>query len=118
MSRKDDELLDRIRNSLDQSVEQLDGSTRSRLASARTRALEGASPRHNYWFAAGGFATASLLVAALLIYKPSDQGGEGFPLATLEDGQDLEIIAALEEPELLEDMEFYYWLEEGSEDAT
>ena len=43
---------------------------------------------------------------------------EELPLAMLDNGQDLEIITALEDPELLEDLEFYYWLEEGIADAT
>ena len=118
MSRKNDELLNRIRNSLDQSAEELDSATRSRLAAARAQALEGSESKHSYWLPAGGFAMASLLAAALLIYNPVEQTIEGLPLAMLEHGQDLEIIAALEEPELLEDLEFYYWLEEGLEDAT
>ena len=49
MSREDDELLERMRNSLDQSVEQLDGATRSRLASARAQALQGSEPKRSYW---------------------------------------------------------------------
>ncbi len=60
--------------------------------------------------------TANLL--PIQIYKPGNQATEGFPLAPLDAGQDLEIITALEEPELLEDMEFYYWLDEGSKNAT
>lgn len=118
MSRNDDELLEQIHNSLDQSVQQLDGETRSRLASARAEALQGRERQHNYWLPAGGFAAASLLAAALLIYNPTDQATDGFPLALLDEGQDLEIITALEQPELLEDLEFYYWLDEGRKDAT
>ncbi len=118
MSHKDDKLLEQIRNTLDQSVDELDGATRSRLASARAQALENAGTSHNYWLPAGGFAAASAIVAALLILNPAEQTLEGLPVAMLDNGQDMEIIAALDDPELLEDLEFYYWLEEGIEDAT
>ena len=119
MSREsDDELLARVREQLDQSVASLDGETRSRLTAARHRAIEGNRSGYRRWLQAGGFALASLLLIALTVplILPSE-GPLEIPVALFESSQDLELVSTVEDLELLEELDFYYWLEEGGQDA-
>ena len=120
MSRKPDEFLNSVKQELDSSVHSLDGETRSKLAAARRKALEGhSSTSRNYWLPAGGFALAAMLILAVTLRQPeAPMLDESLPLALLESGSDMEIITALDDPELLEDLEFFYWLEEGNHNAS
>ena len=116
---RDEALLRRIRQQLDHSVESLDGETRSRLTSARSHALDaGRSRSRPAWLSAGGLALASALIIAVVVGNLQPPGPEGALLVELlEDGQDLELVSTIENLELLEDLEFYYWLEEGARNA-
>ena len=117
--KQDEELLRRIRRELDQSVASLDGETRSRLSSARSKALaSGQGRRRSAWWPAGGLALASLLVLAVMVTRLQPTGPDGeLRVELLEDDQDLELVTTIEHLELLEDLEFYYWLEEGVQNA-
>jgi hypothetical protein len=119
MNGRDEELLNRIRRELDDSVESLDGETRVRLISARHEALEHTrQPGLRAWLPAGGLALASLLVITAIAFKLQPIGPEtDFPVVLLENEQDLELVGAIDNFEILEDLEFYYWLEEGTEGA-
>ena len=93
------------------SVERLDAGTRSKLTQARNRALDevkqGAARRRWIWAPAGGFAVAAVVAVGVVLWSghTSQQPGE----AALED---LEIVADSDNLELLEDVEFYAWLDE------
>jgi hypothetical protein len=115
-SRKTDTHLEqRAKQLFDASVENLDGPTRAKLAQARNRALEGAErpglamllmpPR---WIAAVGTAALAAIVV-LTVW----QGG-GAPDRSVETAalSDLELLLAEDEFEMLEELEFYAWLEE------
>ena len=117
---RDEALLQKIRQELDRSVESLDGETRSRLSSVRNMALESAGVRSRpYWLPAGAVALASMLVIAVIVTRvqapvPDDSD---LLVALMEDAQDLELVSAIDDLELLEDLDFYYWLEEDVENA-
>ncbi|MEN8257865.1 MAG: hypothetical protein ABFS09_08395 [Thermodesulfobacteriota bacterium] len=123
-----------ITQQLDQSVESLDGATRSRLNRIRHQALEqtSASPRGlRNWLWAGS-AALSAVVLALVIYVglPSQQPGDLQPpqiagqvdstappievaaIHTLPDDldlDDLEILLDGDDLEMLTDLEFLSW---------
>ena len=87
------------------SVERLDAGTRSKLTQARNRALDevkqGATRRW-IWAPAGGFAVAAVIAVGVVLWP----GRGPQPEAAVED---LEIAA---ESDLLQDVEFYAWLDE------
>lgn len=104
----------RAKRAFDESVAALDGQTRSRLARARIRALEAGPGRSwltvNRLLPAGALAAAALAAAVLL----------NGPLTTEPDMElvatgDLDILLGEEDLELLEELEFYSWLEEQPE---
>jgi len=113
------ELTRRAKELFDASVANIDVATRSRLVRARARALErggqsrlvaslfGARP----WMVGGGALAAAALVAVLV-----GQGPE-LPDARVEVAAlgDLELLLAEDEFEMLEELEFYAWLEEQPE---
>jgi hypothetical protein len=116
---QDKELLHRIRRELDDSVESLDEETRARLTSVRHKVLaHGKRLGLRAWLPAGGLALASLLLIAVIAFKLQPAGPEmDFPVVLLENQHDLELVGTIENFEILEDLEFYYWLEEGAEGA-
>lgn len=102
----------RAREVFEDSLDRLDGRTRSRLTQARHAALDELKRGHArarwLWAPAGGLAAAAL-VAVVLLGRPSLQSENGAPpLDELE-------AAAGENIELLQDVEFYAWLAEQSE---
>lgn len=116
-----DELLKQIKHSLDKSAQSLDGQTRSQLSQARAKALQ-ESESKNYWLPVGGFAFAFALVMVVTLFNPlndsfTDSLEQEFTTAMLEGSEDLEIIATMSDPESLEELDFYYWLEQGGNHA-
>jgi hypothetical protein len=104
----DQRLVDRSRQALDQSLEDLDAATISRLNRIRHTALaETRARRWQWWIPAGGLATAcAFLVAVNLSPRaPSRPTQVESPLG------DLELLASKENLEMLEELEFYAWLE-------
>lgn len=106
------EIAERARQLFTESVQSVDGQTRSKLAQARARAVEAASQRRNRWWFApsslvpiGGVAAAALAVA--LIW----QGAE-IPSATMQPAviSDLDLLLEGEDLDLLEELDFYAWL--------
>lgn len=114
--RHEDELARRARKAFQDSVRNLDGSTRSRLAQARARAVDAAGRRRIWWplpsplVPLGGIA-AACLVAVLFWQMPA------FRVAPIEPQvlTDLDILLDGEELELFEELEFYAWLLEQPE---
>lgn len=91
----------------DQSVERLDGRTRSRLTQARNRAvdeLRNAAVRRRWLRGPAGFAAAMVAGAAFMLWAGVGRN----PTVPLDD---VAIVAATDDLELLQDVEFYAWLE-------
>lgn len=99
----------------EESVERLDARTRSKLTQARNRALEevgkGVARRRWIWAPAGGVALAAI-VAVVLSWGGLRSGAETGAVAL----EDLDIVADSESFEMLEDVEFYMWLEDATPD--
>jgi hypothetical protein len=108
----------RAKRAFDASVAELDAGTRARLAAARRAAIERASkPGYLPWLFTGrgliplgGLAAA--LVAALIVTQGPAVRERSTETAVL---GDLEILVAEEEFDMLEDLEFYSWLDEQPE---
>jgi hypothetical protein len=105
-----DDFRQRAQTLFEDSVERLDARTRSKLTQARNLALDevkkGAAQRRWIWAPAGGFALAAV-IAVGVVFWPGRTPQPG--AAALED---LEIVADRENLELLQDVEFYAWLDE------
>ena len=86
----------------------VDATTREELRSARRAALEPApAPKPRGWIPAAAAAGIFLALGALFVYRSID------PPAVPGDAiEDLVVIGGEAELELLEDLEFYLWLEQ------
>ena len=101
----------RARELFDDSVERLDGHTRSRLNQARQAALaelKNRSTRSWSMTASLGGLTAVVLVAVVMLIWPGGRAPNrgAVPL------DDLEIVAEGDNLEMLRDVEFYAWLDQ------
>ena len=107
---------DKARALFEDSVERLDASTRSKLTQARNRALDevnkGAVRRRWLWAPAGGVALAGIVAVVMLNAGGSRSGGDTGALAL----EDIDIVADSESFEMLEDVEFYTWLQDVAPD--
>ncbi len=112
MTNKERQFIENARQVLDDSVQDLDGATRARLAQARNAALDSRRKgrrRVLTWGTSAAGLAAAALVGILLL-----QGGgtpHGAPV-TESYVADLEILADEQSLEFYEDMEFYEWLSE------
>ena len=103
----------RTREVLGESVERLDGRTRSRLTQARHAALAGLEkPRTASWLRTyvpvGASAAVAVLAVVLWAGRPPAETGVGDTGATY----DMEMLADAEAPDFLSDtdeLEFYEW---------
>ena len=104
MTQQDEnEFVEQVKQQLDQQADQLDELTAAKLKAARLRALEAASRPRKLWVPAFGTATAAAVMLAVLLWQsPSELPG---PF------EELDIIASGEDLELIEDMDFYDWLD-------
>jgi len=93
----------------DESVENLDGETRSRLNRGRQAALEqlaAGKPVWVQWAPAAGVAAAA--VFAVVLWTGNQPVDELTPEAT---ASDFEILLTEDSFEMLEDLEFYSWID-------
>jgi len=114
--RNHDEFIDRAGRLLRQQTEELDADIRSRLTRARHRALESASRRRApspAWISAG--ATAAVAVLALGLWIGGQPGGSAEDPTQM--AEDMDLLLSEESLELLEELEFYAWLDEGARDV-
>lgn len=109
------QLEERARALFEDSVERLDARTRSKLTQARHRALDevtkGAARRRWIWAPAGGFALAAIV--AVVMWSGGLRSGAAPDSLALED---IDIVADSENLDMLEDVEFYTWLEDAAPD--
>jgi hypothetical protein len=105
---------ERAKAAFDESVDNLDGRTRSALTQARYAAVEElAGDKHSrawkVWGPLSGVAAAALVLAVMFgpmwTTTQAPQGGGAMPL------EDFDIVADAENLELLEDLDFYAWLD-------
>lgn len=99
----------RAKRHFDQSVANLDGETRSRLNRGRQAALaEIASGGRTWtqWAPAAGVAAAA--VVAVVMWTGNPPTDELTPLSA---SADIEILLTEDSFEMLEDLEFYSWIE-------
>ena len=108
---KQDEFEQRAQGVLQESAEQLDGATRSRLTQARHAAVEVLKERRRkpwlWLMPAAGAAAAAVLTVALLVNPTRNQVEQ----QTLEPVDEFEIIAGEDELEFYRDVDFYAWLD-------
>jgi hypothetical protein len=110
--REPDELEQRAKSLFDESVERLDGHTRSKLTRARQAALDELKHhRARRWLMhpLGGLTAAALVAVVVLMWPgvvrtPTGPGAE--PM------DDLELVANGDDIDMLQDVEFYAWLDE------
>lgn len=106
------EIIVRARKGLDESAENLDLRTQSRLLAIRRETIERmTAPRERRlrmprWVPAGAFVAALVAVAIALVVVP----GPNRQQQQLSKVEDLEIVASGQSLELYEDLEFYQWL--------
>ncbi len=95
----------------------LDGATSSKLHQARSAALEQAKNTQWNWMPLGGAVTAAALLTVILQVGPDWRNTlVTEPLPQLVDAEpanidDLELLASAVDLELLEELEFYMWLD-------
>jgi len=115
---QDRRLEERAKQLFDDSVDGLDAGTRSKLTQARYRALEELErPRavltwNRGWLPAG--MAVAVVLAAVIVWQvqPGRDGSGAFDVAA---ASDLEILLGDEELEMIQELEFYAWLEEQTE---
>ncbi|GMU44047.1 MAG: hypothetical protein IT479_00920 [Xanthomonadales bacterium] len=109
--------VDAVLRQLDEDELHCDATVLSRLNRARQQALDAALRPHRAWrlpMALAGATAALLLSLALTLRMPQAPA----PLPVAESGaEDFELLAAGAELELIENLEFYAWLEQQSLDG-
>lgn len=105
-------LEDRAKQLFDESVGNLDGRTRSALTQARNSALAEVEGRKRWkvWGPLTGIAVTAMFVAFVFgpIWTSMQPANENaMPI------EDFDILADADNLELLENLEFYSWLDEG-----
>lgn len=108
-SAADKAFVEQAKKHFDESVASLDGATRSRLNRGRQAALaELASGRRPWmaWAPAAGFAAAAVLAFTLWMGNPPAEQAVIPGTDT-----DIEILLTEDSLEMLEDLEFYSWID-------
>lgn len=113
MNRSDDTFLREAKARFDESVEGLDAATLSTLNRSRHRALEEAG-RHNpavlRWVPVTGVAVAVLV--GVMVMQPEPVAVDPLPAGV----DDMEILLGEESIEMLENLEFYAWIDALEQD--
>lgn len=113
MSTSDEKLEQTAKRLFDESVDGLDAATLSRLNRGRQAALEAAGsgrPQWLLWAPATGIAAAAV-VAAVMLNQPAAVEIDASVA-------DLDIILGDESIEMIEELEFYAWLDTVDLDAN
>ena len=117
----DDQLLEQASRLLREDASRMDGATQSRLNQARNSALEelGSGSVIRQWMpgrpvVALAGSCAAVLIAVTLIYSPGPEDGGAATVAT----EDIDLLLAGESLEMIEDLEFYQWLDDPDGSAV
>jgi hypothetical protein len=113
MNQSDDEFVRQAKTLFDASVDRLDAATLSTLNRGRHRALEASRTQAIDWLRwapVTGVAVAAL--AAVLVMQPDPAALESTPASVTE----MEILLGDESMEMLEDLEFYAFIDEFEAD--
>jgi hypothetical protein len=114
---RDTRLETRAKTLFDRGVASLDGHTRAKLADARVLALAASPRRRAFLFGSRQLipaaAAAVSLVVAVAVWQDRDVVSP--PVVETAPLDDLEILLAEEELEMIEELDFYTWLDEQSE---
>jgi len=108
MKKSDERITQEAKTLFDASVDKLDGATLSTLNQSRQRALAEAHARPTQWLRwvpAAGMAAASLLVVMMILPDPANIRPVPAEVA------DMEILLGEDSIEMLEDLEFYEWID-------
>ena len=105
----------------DEGVEGMDAHTRSRLTQARHAAVAALAQQREpfirrWWLPIAGLATAAS-VAVIVVFNLNSAANEQQLAAASLAVEDIDILSGAENIELLEDMEFYAWLESESDQS-
>lgn len=111
--KRDEEFAKRAKAMFDDSVERLDGATLSQLNQRRQAALAELSTRDagiawGRWMPATGAVAAAAVVAVMLLQGPEIE----IPANGMESAAtDFEILTGDDELDMIEELEFYAWIE-------
>ena len=109
----DDKLVRQAKALFDESVDRLDGATLSKLNRARQRALEELDEGHSAgvrtWLLPAGGAAAALALALLVV--GTNDTDMTVPAGVTTADSDFEMLIDENSLEMLEELEFYAWLE-------
>ena len=114
---KEQQFIDNVKKALDLDAKNIDTGTQAKLARARRRALD-AGERKGFdlreWFTVpvAGWATACVIVLGLAVYFQQPSNGTLPPL------EDIDLLAAEDNLEFYEGLEFYAWLAEETSEAN
>jgi len=117
----DARLRELAKQALDQSVDEIDGATLSRLRQARYAAIQQQQRRQPLWMSRPALASAFSVsaLALVVVLMTTHSGSEVTPLIANDDSveqmDDLNLLANSEDLDLVQDMEFYEWLEQQDE---
>ena len=103
------EFSQRVAGRLRESEEQLDELTLARLRAARLRALEAARPARRGIVLGGLAGAAAVLVLAVSVWWTQPRGVAP-PL------EDLQLLSAGDDLPLMQELDFYLWLEYGQQE--
>lgn len=101
--KRESDFVEQVKRQLDADAEGLDALTLARLRAARLRALDQAPRRWSFWLPVFGTATVAVLALVVMLWPATSD------LRTPLD--DWDIVAAQEPLDLIDDYEFYEWLE-------
>lgn len=111
------QLAEQAKALFDDSVEQLDAATLSRLNQGRQQALQeirdtGSGGEWARWVPAGGIAAAAVVAVVVWQGMPVEHSAPAAGTAT-----DFEIMLSEDSLDMLEDLEFYSWMDTASLDS-
>ena len=109
MNQADDDFGKKLKATFDESVDSLDAATLSRLNRSRHAALAELArprPRWSRWVPATGVA-AAVVLSFVLLQSPRDSSDVAHAVSVT----DMEILLGEDSIEMLEDLEFYSWID-------
>ena len=114
LNEKEARFLEKARQSLLASEEQIDAKTASRLRDIRSSAVEAAGEREKgffqipNWARIGGVATAAAAVLVFMIWF--DTPRQDLPVRSADDLEIVLNVDSVDNMDLYEDLDFYEWL--------